>query len=119
MKPLADNTEEMHHDIERVTVLDLRSIARVREIDRQLYRDRIGRWGARWIILPGLAIVGLMITQSIAPVWSEIEPGHVITLAASILTAATACLAASREIRRRRAELERERSILLGRTSGV
>lgn len=118
MKLRADNTEEPHYDIERETLLDLRSIARVREIDRQLYRDRLGRRGAKWIIVPGLAIVGMMITQGIASLWPEIELGHVITLAAALSMAATAYFAASRDSRRRRSELERERSILLSRTSG-
>jgi hypothetical protein len=41
--------------------MNLRVVARVREIDRRLFTIRIVRRGLRWVLLPGLAVAALLI----------------------------------------------------------
>jgi hypothetical protein len=90
----------------------------VREIDRQLYRIRLSRLGARWIILPGVAVVGFMVAQGVASAWSAITLEHVIGGVLLIVTSATGYVAARRDSQQRRRSLEQERAVLLRRTSG-
>jgi hypothetical protein len=99
-------------------VLTLRSAARVREIDRQLYRVRLSRLGARWIILPGVAVIGLMTAERVASAWSAITLEHVIGGLLLIVTSATGYIAARRDSQQRRKSLEQERAVLLRGTSG-
>jgi hypothetical protein len=99
-------------------VLTLRSAARVREIDRQFYRIRLSRLGARWIILPGVAVIGFRTAERVASTWSAITLEHVIGGLLLIVTSATGCFAAWRDSQQRRTNLEQERPVLLRRTSG-
>ena len=105
-----DNTGGAH-------VLSLRSAARVREIDRQLYRIRLSRLGARWIILPVVAVIGFMAAERVASAWSAITLEHVIGGVLLIVTSATGYFAARRDSQQRRKSLEQEGAVLLKRTS--
>lgn len=96
-----------------LTRLGLRDIARVREIDRRLYSIGLTHRGMKWIVTPGLGVVGVIILQRILDAAGSLTMVDVLVRMLGLLPAAVTYIEASRRSRSEVAALEDERSTLV------
>jgi hypothetical protein len=99
--------------------LGLRDMARVHEIDRRLYSIRLARTGLKWVVFPGVGVLGALTLHGVLEALAIGVPtaADVLGGAFILLTAAAGYLQSSGQCREEEANLEAERSSIAARES--
>jgi hypothetical protein len=95
------------------TRIGLRDLARVREIDRQLYSIGLKRRGMKWVVTPALGVLGVTVLPRILDTAGSLTTVGVLVGMLGLFPAAMTYIEASRRLRAAVAALESERSILV------
>jgi hypothetical protein len=95
------------------TRIGLRDLARVREIDRQLYSIGLKHRGMKWVVTPALGVLGVTVLPRILDTAGSLTTVGVLVGMLGLLPAAMTYIEASRRSRTAVAALESERSILV------
>lgn len=90
--------------------IGLRDLARVREIDRQLYSLGLKHRGMKWVVTPGFAVVGVIVLQRILDAAGSLTTLDVLVGMLGLLPAAMIYIESTRRSRTEVAALESERA---------
>ena len=94
----------------------LRDLAWVREIDRQLYSMGLKHQGMKWIVTPGLGVMGVLAFQRVLDAAASLAAVDVLVGMLGLLPATIVYIETTRRSRTEVAALESERASLVSAT---